>query len=408
MLKKRITALILATLLVSSTVACGSEESTGNDDSTSTSHEVSTTEKEESPYESLEDRNFEGRTFTIVDANYTNTFQINIPEEEMNGEVVNDALITRDKAIEDRYDMHIDYVRNADISMVKNSVLAGDNEYNLVYSNIYDLASLATESILADLCSLSDIDLSEKWWSPLMAEKLTLNDRLYFTASDIAPSIYQAPLCTFLNLKLWNDYNFDIDVYETVLDGKWTFDVLADLTKDLDQDLNGDDKMLPKDDFFGMVMQPTAECCFAFMESAGLAITELTPDKTNLTLASLSGSDIIDRFEKIIKVARNIKFEDINDIINYSFKEDRALFLQHKLESAGVHLRDMKSDYLILPTPKYSVNEDYVSGVSGYCSSFESVPATADGDFTGFVLEALARYSNENLRPLAYDLVYKQ
>lgn len=64
MLKKRITALILATLLVSSTVACGSEESTGNDDSTSTSHEVSTTEKEESPYESLEDRNFEGRIHT--------------------------------------------------------------------------------------------------------------------------------------------------------------------------------------------------------------------------------------------------------------------------------------------------------------------------------------------------------
>lgn len=241
-----------------------------------------------------------------------------------------------------------------------------------------------------------------------MAEKLTLNDHLYFTASDIAPSIYQAPFCMFLNLELWEDYNFDIDVYETVLEGKWTLDVLSGLTKDLDRDLNDDGKMSPKDDFFGVGMQSTDEAAVAFMESADLVMTELTADKTNLKLATLSGTDIADRFEKIQSIARNIKHEDINDIINYAFKEDRALFLQHKLESAGVHLRDMKSDYLILPMPKYSEDEDYISGVSGHVSSFAAVPATVDSDFTGFILEAMARYSNENLRPLSYDLVYKQ
>ena len=68
--------------------------------------------------------------------------------------------------------------------------------------------------------------------------------------------------------------------------------------------------MLPKDDFFGVGMQTTDEISIAFMESAGLVMTELTPDKTNITLASLSGTDIVDRFEKIIKVARNIKHED--------------------------------------------------------------------------------------------------
>lgn len=105
-----------------------------------------------------------------------------------------------------------------------------------------------------------------------MAEKLTLNDHLYFTASDIAPSIYQAPFCLFLNLKLWEDYNFDIDIYETVLEGKWTLDVLSGLTKDLDRDLNDDGKMLPKDDFFGVGMQSTDEAAVAFMESADLVM----------------------------------------------------------------------------------------------------------------------------------------
>ena len=410
---KRTVALILAVLLASSTVACGSGDAkdsgkTTEKNSSPVNSDETETAKETTPYEALGENDFEGRKFTIVDANTSQGLQVNIPEDEMNGEVVNDALIVRDKAIEDKYNINIEYVRDANVGMVKNSVLAGDNEYDLVYSNIYEFAPLATESILADLCSFRDIDLTSKWWSPLMAEKLTLNDHLYFTASDIAPSIYQAPFCMFLNLKLWEDYNFDIDVYETVLEGKWTLDVLSGLTKDLDRDLNDDGKMSPKDDFFGVGMQSTDEAAVAFMESADLVMTELTADKTNLKLATLAGTDIADRFEKIQSIARNIKHEDINDIINYAFKEDRALFLQHKLESAGVHLRDMKSDYLILPMPKYSENEDYISGVSGWVSSFAAVPATVDGDFTGFILEAMARYSNENLRPLSYDLVYKQ
>lgn len=409
---KRTMALILAALLASSAVACGSGDTkesgkTTEKDSTPVSSDETETAKETTPYETLGENDFGGRKFTIVDAN-VDGIQVNIPEDEMNGEVVNDALIVRDDAIKDRYNINIEYVRDDNVAMVKNSVLAGDNEYNLVYSNIYQFAPLATEEILADLCSFRDIDLSSKWWSPLMAEKLTLNDHLYFTASDIAPSIYQAPFCMFLNLELWEDYNFDIDVYETVLEGKWTLDVLSGLTKDLDRDLNDDGKMSPKDDFFGVGMQSTDEAAVAFMESADLVMTELTADKTNLKLATLSGTDIADRFEKIQSIARNIKHEDINDIINYAFKEDRALFLQHKLESAGVHLRDMKSDYLILPMPKYSEDEDYISGVSGYVSSFAAVPATVDSDFTGFILEAMARYSNENLRPLSYDLVYKQ
>lgn len=39
-------------------------------------------------------------------------------------------------------------------------------------------------------------------------------------------------------------------------------------------------------------------------------------------------------------------------MINLCFKEDKALFLQHKLESAAVHLRDMENSYLVLPSPK--------------------------------------------------------
>jgi len=46
--------------------------------------------------------------------------------------------------------------------------------------------------------------------------------------------------------------------------------------------------------------------------------------------------------------------------------------------------------------------------VSGYCTSFIGVPATAEPEVTGYITEAMARYSNDNMRSLAFDMVYKE
>jgi hypothetical protein len=92
------------------------------------------------------------------------------------------------------------------------------------------------------------------------------------------------------------------------------------------------------------------------------------------------------------------------------FQEDRALFFMHKLESAAVHLRDMESDYLILPSPKWDeAQESYYSFVSPHGCCFIGLPQTVAGNEDyGFLTEALARYSNQYVRPIAYDLVYKE
>ena len=69
----------------------------------------------------------------------------------------------------------------------------------------------------------------------------------------------------------------------------------------------------------------------------------------------------------------------------------------------------MESDYLVLPSPKADTAQDhYISMVSGYCTSFIGVPATAEPEVTGYITEAMARYSNDNMRSLAFDMVYKE
>ena len=73
-----------------------------------------------------------------------------------------------------------------------------------------------------------------------------------------------------------------------------------------------------------------------------------------------------------------------------------------------ISLRDMKSDYYILPVPKFDENqEDYRSVVNPWINAFAAIPLNADAEFSGFITEAMARYSYENIRPKAYDITYK-
>ncbi len=362
------------------------------------------------PWEALEERSFDGATFTILDNNQYASMHVNIPGPELNGEIVNDALYNRDIAVSARFKVVIKYDQYNGMTQSINSIMAGDKAFDLIYSQIYKkhLDAAVNAGVLADLCSMSDLSLDEKWWSPLIYEQLRLNDKLYYTAGDIAPGIYQSPLCMFMNLGLYKDMNIQTDVWQLVLDGKWTLDAVTEITEGLTKDLNEDNMLTADKDFFGIALLPTEEAGNAFVSGAGVRYIRLTADKKNIERADLESSGLVNAVEKIRKFAVVIGYNSLNDIITKAFVEDRALFLQHKLESAAVHLRGMENNFLVLPMPKYDEDQDhYISCVSGFVSAFVGVPVTSNNDFTGFMTEALARYSNEFIRPQAYEAVYK-
>ncbi len=376
-----------------------------------TTAEPETTGPVLTPWESLDGQSFDGAEFIILDNNQYASMHVNIPGPELNGEIVNDALYNRDITVAARFNVVIKYLQYNGMSQSINSILAGDKSFHLIYSQIYKshLDAAVNNGVLADLCSMDDLSLGEKWWSPLIYEQLCLNGKLYYTAGDIAPGIYQAPLCMFMNLGLYKDMNIKTDVWQLVLDGKWTLDAVAELTDSMNSDLNEDGKFTADKDFFGIAMLPTEEAGNAFVAGAGVRYCRLTADKKNIERADLESSRIVDAVEKIRKFATPIEYNSLNDIITKAFVENRALFLQHKLESAAVHLRNMDNDFLVLPVPMFDEEQDhYISCVSGFVSAFVGIPITfAADDFTGFTTEALARYSGEFIRPQAYEAVYK-
>ncbi len=402
-MKKTITLCLLFALLLSS---CGGATTETTAQSTTAAETTVETEPETSILESLGEKDFAGGNFVLMDINATPDLHVNLPTEELTGDLVGDALYERDLYIEETYNISLDYIQSAPgDNLLKKSVTAGDNAYQAIIGGVLaaNFQTLATEGVLANLCLAEDLTLDAPWWSKLMYDSMRIDDIMYITCGDIAPAIYQAPCCYFLNLALLDEMGIDTDIFNLVTEGKWTLDAVYNLTADTDRDENGDGKMDLNDDFYGVVMQPTNETSDALMTAVN---HPLCADK-NGTLALALDEAAETTIEKIRNFAKKIPYKGINDVINITFKESRALLLQHKLESAGVHLRDMEDPYLILPMPKRDeLQESYISCVSGYVTGFVVLPKTADLAYSGFITEALARYSHEKVRPLAYDMVY--
>ncbi|MBQ3590782.1 MAG: hypothetical protein II979_02475, partial [Clostridia bacterium] len=226
---KRFICILLALLTVGSMTACGgtADENTETSGSIETAPVETEPETEPSALEQLEVKDMNGAVYTVFDMNASAGLQVNIPGEELTSEVVNDAMINRDTYIEDTYNVVINYettTNSLGVPALQKLVKAGDSLYNLAISTIFELANQVTGGYLYNMMDLPYMELDQKWYSPLMAESLCLNGKMYVTASDICPSVYQAPCCMFLNLKLYDDYGIDTDIYQLVIDGKWTLD----------------------------------------------------------------------------------------------------------------------------------------------------------------------------------------
>lgn len=409
---KHITSALLAALMLASLASCGDASTDTTVDSTAdTTAAVVTEAAAPSLLDDLGERDLGGMVYTIFDCNAHSAIQANIPGEEMTGDVVNDALLARDLYLEETYNCEIEYLQEDNVGMLKTMVSAGDDEWQMIIHPMAGLTSQATGGYLANMCDMPYMEMNQSWWNPLLYENLRLHDAMYITSSDIAPGIYQMPTCLFLNLKLYTDYDYDFDIFQSVIDGKWTMDQLRSMIKDMDVDMNADNKWTVYDDFFGFAMHNSTEAVLTTMIGCGINMSRIVDDGTNIVCDLSSDSHAIEVVESIVDMYQNITWTgDINDYSNIMFQGDRALFFMHKLESAAVHLRDMDSDYLILPSPKWDESqESYYSFLSPHGSCFVALPQTVAGNENyGFLTEALARYSNQYVRPIAYDLVYKE
>lgn len=400
---KKITSLfILLAVLAGQLIACNEVK-----ESIDTSNEKveTTTVSETTNYiDTLPSEDYGLEEFVIIGQSYAGRQNFYI--EELEGDVRNDALYDRDRAVEERLNINLEYVSIQDrgqvTTTVQQSILADDESYHLIMNSLSGgINTLTSGGLLLDLKELPYVSLDSELWNASMVKNMSFDDKLYFTTGPISLSYFTTPIAMMMNLRLADEYKID-NIYETVKSGKWTVDLLYSYFKDAAIDLNNDSKM-DENDFYGLVIDGS----FGNVLFNSTGISSIVDNKLNLD--SPEAIDVIDKFSGMFK-NRDVVYNDRNGSDSGApiFKNGNAIFMDYTMLGIS-NMRDMNDDFAIIPTPKYDESqEQYNTVCNTWLPSGVAVPINCSNtERTGLVMETMAYYSNEYLTPAYYEVTLK-
>ena len=408
------TALILAALLAVSSILASCGDTASDTKVTTGGSEATDPVTDEVDYlDTLPKENYNGYEFRIIAQSYDQRPNLPLAEEE-NGEVLNDAIIRRNRLVEERLGIKIvnypDDNRSKVTEKVKSTVLADDDAYDLVINSVnFGINTLMSEGCLYDLSALKYLDFSKEWWCASVNEDFTINGHLYFTTGPLSPFFYYMPAAVAYN-KTLTDENGITGLEDLVRTGKWTFDKLKEFTVGKSVDINGDTKMDENDKH--AIVGDSGD--YYMLAGFGEKMVVLENNEYKLNMGTDS---FITKLEALAKytIDGNTCYTISTATFLNMFETDRAMFMKTAMNNLITgydnvpSAREMKSDYGILPLPKYDEAQDkyYTIGQPAGPSGI-AVPASCrDTDRTSLVIETMAYYSNDLIREAAYEKIVK-
>ena len=416
MINLKAAALTLASALAIPLIAACSSGTAENEPAAAGTTAVTETEAESTDYAPSfpSDADFGGYEFKfLITGNTENNWKKDdFSADEITGETLNDARYERNSRVEEQFGVKITVDEQygsakgsgSGFTLLSKSVMAGDDAYAAAMINGYDICNLACSGYLADLAALPYVDLTRSYWDQKANADLMISGHMYYTTGDISTSDNDATCCYFFNKKLISDYSLD-DPYSLVREGKWIYDKMASMASGVTGDLNGDGKMTSADSFGAIVWDDSIMA--AVNGTLGKCGT-VNPDGTiSLTINTDRIVSMIDKYCDFVFSDNCYRYQrvsyDITEPVNM-FSGDRALFFIQMLDLAS-YLRDMETDFGILPVPKYDeAQNSYGHTIGSWHSQFLCVPITLkDASRTGMILEDLAYESMNLVTPAYYE-----
>ncbi|MDD4774240.1 MAG: hypothetical protein PHZ09_11680, partial [Eubacteriales bacterium] len=246
------------------------------------------------------------------------------------------------------------------------------------------------------------VDLDKPWWDHDFSENMAMAGKLFAMTGDISHLSIGATFCMIFNKNLFDQYLIDYP-YQTVKDGSWTFETFAGIVRTASVDLDGDGKMTPENDLYGITMGIWDIPVQTFYSAGDRVITIDDNGVPSLTPFNERTVDIFLKFFDLV--------ENYNCYINgidpayegNMFRESRAFFTGASMGSL-VNLRDMESDIGIIPAPKYNESTERYYALVDAGQNVFAVPITAgDPERTSVILEALCAEGYRSVVPVFFE-----
>lgn len=418
MKKSRFTAFVLI-LLIIATIFAGCAADVGNHETVTTEAAVAETESSMADSTALSPGipagyNLNGYKFSMFLAgNWQNT---EFDADTMTGEALNDAQYERNSVLEEDLGIELNIIKDYSAASdgnvgrgymrVYTDVNAGTAEFDTCMIGTYDVSHLAYMGYLTDLASTPYIDLDKPWWDHRATEDLMINEKLFYTTGEISVLDNNNTYCILFNKKV-AEINQIPNVYELVVNNRWTFEKYEELVRSVSYDNNGDG-VYSNEDTYGMLGWD--DSFLGMFTGSGGHICQIEADgKINLTFYSEKTLNILDKYISLINDKSSFHLASTSTAVTADaqvmFMAGQSLFYTRYINIIPV-FRNMDTDFGILPYPMYDEAQDgYHSTIHPYGSAFICIPSVHnDLEQTGAVLEYMAYLGQKYVTPAYYEI----
>ena len=317
------------------------------------------------------------------------------------------SVFTRNTLAEELINIDIELLEGGgtyDIpNLVKTLVKAGGDDFDITLGDNTCNLPLSSEGYFYNLYDIKSLDLSNAWWDQEYVKTFTYKkNQLYMVTGDYNIFDDYAAACIFYNKQVLENYNLD-DPADLVDAGTWTLDAMMEMAEKATNDLTGDGKM-DENDSYGFF--DNAYALTHLTEGCDIHMTALNEEGVpEVTVESEEFTNAVQKvFDRVIRSRATLLGEGDHD--KDIMKEDRVLFLYEQL--GGINqLRDMESDFSLLPLPKKDESQkDYTSVVNGiWCTSLSVPVSSKNPEQTGTIMEVLGGMSTDTVNASLHKVV---
>ncbi len=239
-MKKIISVLLLAVMLISMLAACANDNTPADTSGKQISDDTSVPDGDQLV---IDETKLDGYIYTILVAgniDYNDDYGSDFFFDEEGSDRVDSARANWIKETEEKFDIKIDPVTKLKFGdcdgdgqgyqAIQMSYDAEDPTYDSCMIGVYDMATLARNGLLTDLNTLQYLNLKNSWWDQVANKDLAIHGKMYYTTGDISIIDNVFTHCVLFNKGLAKQYNMT-DLYSYVDNDAWTVDQFFTLVK---------------------------------------------------------------------------------------------------------------------------------------------------------------------------------
>ena len=368
------------------------------------------------------DINFGGYDYKMLVESNTYRYCLHVYEGEGMPSAVTDlALWKREATMKENYGVNL-VMNNRGTeapTIAKTAILGGEQIADVLMLRGHKTMEMAIEGLYFNVNELPHLNLKAEYWDQRIQQEYLIGDKLLCIDGDYTFAGSLATHVVIYNDTMYNDLGYYTKYgtpFELVSEGKWTIDMMYEMMANTSADLNGD-QVMDENDSWGYIGERGMP--YAFLLGSGKKA--LSTNNGSLTLNMQNDSEwetMLNIIAKMVNVGqsddcivadRDIKGDNVWGVATDMFKLDRALFRSTSL-TAVMDLVDMKSDYGILPIPKYNEDQDgYYCMMSAGLHYPMSFPITMGDVNKGAQISEIlcytSRYGGDSLYNAFFDLM---